>query len=202
MKIRILMASAAALALGACEGRQPGDGENAAAVEDAGIANDMMATNNMVAESPEAVPATGQQYAQMAAASDMYEIESSRLAAQKSQNQAVKQFAQMLVRDHQKSTNDLMAAVKQAQPPITVTPAMNMEQQANMQALNAVGAADFDRTYLQQQVQAHQKALTMVTGYAQGGDVPALKQHASTVAGPIQRHLQQAQQLSQSAGAR
>lgn len=194
MKIRILMASAAVLALVAC-GRGEDDGANASADQNIVLANESVLDNTVVAGNA-AVPANGQEYARMAAASDMYEIESSRLASDKAQSQQVKQFAQMLITDHQKSTDQLKTAAQQAQPAITLTPAMDPEQEANMQALQAASGADFERVYLQQQVQAHQKALAMVQGYAQNGDVPGLKQHAQTVSGPIQQHLQQAQQLS------
>jgi putative membrane protein len=42
-----------------------------------------------------------------------------------------------------------------------------------MQALKAAGSEEFDRTFTQQQVQAHQKALALVQSYAQSGDVPS-----------------------------
>lgn len=193
MTIRILMTSAAALALAACGGGN--DADNMATDTVALDAGNEMAMDDMAPTA--GVPASGQEYATMAAASDLYEIESARLAMEKSENAEIDELAQMIVTDHEKSTADLMTAAQQAQPPITVTPEMNAEQQANMEALRAADAASFDSTYLQQQVMAHQKALAMVQGYAQSGDVPSLQQHASTVAGPIQQHLDRAQQLLQ-----
>ena len=189
MKTRILMVSAAALALGACGGA---DETDTMATDNVAIdAGNEMAIDDTAA----GVPASGQEYATMASASDLYEIESARLAMEKSENSGIDELAQMIVTDHEKSTADLMTAAQQAQPPITVTPEMNAEQQANMEALRAADAATFDSTYLQQQVMAHQKALDMVRGYAQSGEVPSLQQHASTVAGPIQQHLDRARQL-------
>ena len=76
---------------------------------------------------------------------------------------------------------------------------MAMNDMANIEALRAADAATFDQTYLMQQIAAHQKALAMVQGYAQSGDVPALQQHATAVAGPIQQHLNRARELSQQA---
>ena len=196
MTIRILMASAAALTLGACGGG--GEANDNMATETVAIDDgNNMAMNEMA--SATGVPASGQDYAAMVAASDLYEIESARLAMEKSENAEIDALADMIVTDHEKSTADLKAAVGEAQPPITVTPEMNAEQQANMEALRAADAAMFDRTYLQQQVMAHQKALDMVRGYAESGDVPALQQHASSVVGPIQRHLDRARQLLEQA---
>ena len=197
MKIKHMLVSAAVLALAACG--QGGETDTAAIDNNMAMEN-MAATDNMAAPADAAVPATGQEYATMAAASDMYEIEAARLAAEKAQNADVKSLAEMIRTDHEKSTADLKTAAGQAQPPITVTAAMNPEQQSMIQALQGASGADFDRTYLDQQVQAHQKALAMVQGYAQNGDVEALKQHASTVAGPIQQHLQRAQELQATVG--
>ena len=196
MKLTILMASGAALALTACGG-SGAESDNMTAADNLAMADDM-AMNDMV-PADGAVPASGQEYAAMAAASDLYEIESARLAMERSENADIDALAQMIVTDHEKASADLMTATQQAQPPITVTPEMSAEQQANMEALRAADAATFDQTYLMQQIAAHQKALAMVQGYAQSGDVPALQQHATAVAGPIQQHLNRARELSQQA---
>ena len=189
-----LLATAAPLTLAAC-------GSDTAETDAAdNMALDNMAMDNASMDSSGmtdagTMPANGQEYATMAAASDMFEIESSRLALEKTQNAGVRELAQMIVTDHQKSTADLKTAPGQADPPISVSPELNEEQQSNMTALRAASAPDFDRTYLGQQIPAHEKALAMVQDYAQNGDVEALKQHASTVSGPVQRHLQRAREL-------
>ena len=58
----------------------------------------------------------------------------------------------------------------------------------------APGAA-FDRLYAQQQVPAHQLALQINSGYAQGGDNPSVRQNATAAVPIIQQHLAEAQQL-------
>ncbi len=168
MKFRILLASAAALGVAACGGGDQGsDAINGSShtESDAVVTNNMADPGNMAAPG-EGTATNGQQYATMAAASDMYEIESSRLALEKAQSQDIKAFAQMLIADHQKSTNDLKSAATQAEPAISLAPALDGEQQANVQALQAASGAAFDRLYAQQQVQAHQKALSLVQDYA------------------------------------
>ncbi len=199
MKIKHMLASAALVVLAAC-GSQGSDTAETNASDNLAVENTMETGDNMMAGAAgAAMPANGQEYAAMAAASDMYEIESARIAAEKSQNADIKALAQMIRTDHEKSTADLKTAAGKAQPAITVTPQMNPEQQGNIQALQSATAADFDRTYLDQQVQAHEKGLAMVQGYAQNGDVDSLKQHASTVAAPIQKHLQRARELQATA---
>ncbi|WP_158702948.1 DUF4142 domain-containing protein [Allosphingosinicella vermicomposti] len=204
MKRTIFTATAAALALAACGGSEPAT--NDMALNDMAMDNLMMndtaMTNDMgMNTTMPTMPANGQEYAAMAAASDMYEIESSKLAAEKAQNADVKAFAQMLVTEHEKATADLKTAAGRAEPAITVTPALNAEQTANMEALRATASgADFDRVYMQQQVQAHEKALGMLQGYGASGDVPALKDHASKTAPVVEKHMTRARELAGSVG--
>ena len=197
MKLRILLATAATLTLAACGG----DRAETEAADNMAMDNGMEAVpadENAMANAamPGATAANGQDYVTMAAASDMYEIESSKLAAEKAENADIKAFAQMLLTDHQKSTADLKTAAAEAQPAIMVTPALNAEQQANMEALRGASGAEFDRLFISQQIPAHEKALALVQGYAASGEVESLKQHAANVAGPIEQHLNRARELS------
>lgn len=60
------------------------------------------------------------EFVRMAAISDMFEIQSSQLAMQRSQNPQVRQFAQEMAQDHQRTTNELQQLVRQmhgAAPP-------------------------------------------------------------------------------------
>lgn len=192
MKIKLIMASAAMMALAAC-----GDGtDNVAdnmAMND--VAMDPMAADSNAISDP--IPANGQQFAMMAAASDMYEIEAGRLAAEKSQNAGIKELAAMIVTDHEKATAGLKTAAAAATPAITVTPAMNPEQTAMIAALRSANGTAFDRAYIDQQVMAHQKALTLLQGYSVNGEMPGLKAHAAAATAPVQQHLERAQQLQQ-----
>jgi putative membrane protein len=197
MRISFLAATAAALALAACgsRGNLPSGNDE--------IAADNAAVDNMLMDNgatPAAGPASGLDYATKAAASDLYEIQSAELAAREAKDSDVKALAAMLVRDHSKSTADLKTAAAKADPAIAVAPALDAEGSANMEALRNTADADFDRTFLTQQVAAHEKALAMVRAYAANGDVPSLKAHAAAVAGPVERHLQRARELSQRIG--
>ena len=195
MKAHIILASAATLALAACGGGETTASNEAMADNAVLDTGDNMVETNMAAPGAAATASTGQDYATMAAAGDMYEIESSRLAMEKAESAELKEIAQMIITDHEKSTADLKTAAGQAQPAITVTPMLNAEQQANMEALRAASGAEFDRLYIQQQIPAHEKTLTLVRDYASNGDVASLKQHAATVTAPVERHLEPLQAM-------
>ncbi len=195
MNIRYWVAPLALLALAGCGDRSDTTAaDNSAlenlAIEDAAADN---AIDNAVATAP--LPSTPQEFVDIAASSDTYEIESSKLAETKAEDAKVKAFAAMLVKDHTKSTADLKAAAAAASPAITPNAALTVEQQTNIDALKAASGAEFDRLYLSQQVPAHEKALALLQGYSAGGDVVPLKEFASQVAPVVQQHLEEARAL-------
>ena len=127
-------------------------------------------------------------------AGDIFEITSSMIALQKSQNPQLRAFASMLIDHHTRLTNAALDTAKSAgvmPPPPELSPA----QKGMIGQLIAAPAASFDRTYIDQQVMAHQQALALQQGYAAGGDVPALRQAAQSAVLTVQAHLGQAQQM-------
>ena len=135
-------------------------------------------------------------YMAMAGSSDQFEIQSSQLAHQRAQNPAVHNMANMLIADHTRSTQMLMAAAQSAglTPP---PPALLPDDQAMLQQLQAAGSGPaFDMAFQQIQLQAHQKALALHQNYSAQGDVPALRTVAGQIVPVIQMHLQHAQSLA------
>ena len=134
-------------------------------------------------------------YLAQAASSDQFEIQSGQLALQASQNPAVQNFANMIIRDHTQSTQMLTAAGAAARVP-PPPPGMLPAQQAMLDQLRQAGTGyNFDALFKQEQIQAHQAALALHQGYASGGDVPALRTVAGQIVPVVQGHLAQAQAL-------
>ncbi|HEX8641251.1 MAG TPA: DUF4142 domain-containing protein [Allosphingosinicella sp.] len=194
-------ALAASVALAGC-GRDQGDSANTASAQGSAVANG--AALNAPAPPP-ALPgaapttaltaSTGEQYAALAAAGDLFETESARIALGKSQRPDVRAFATMMVGDHQRSTADLGRAAAQARPPIRPAPVLSAQQQADLQALRATAGAAFDIVYLRQQVNAHEQAMNLAASYAAAGSVEPLRGHAATATETIRRHLSRAREL-------
>jgi putative membrane protein len=134
-------------------------------------------------------------YLAQAGSSDQFEIQSGQLALQASQNPAVQNFANMIIRDHTNSTHMLLSAAASARitpPPAAILPA----QQAMLDQLRSAGTgSNFDVAFKQVQIKAHQSALALHQGYAQGGDVAALRATAAQIVPVVQGHLAQAQAL-------
>ena len=155
---------------------------------DAMGAGNAMGGNAMGDNSTAAAPMTGRDFANTVAASDAYEVAAGKLAQQKATSKDLKDFGKEMVEDHTKSTAKLKAAAGKASPAITPVPTMTAEQQANLQTLQSATGTAFDAAYKSQQVAAHEQALAAVRAYAQGGDVPQLRDFAREAQDMISNH--------------
>jgi len=151
--------------------------------------NDMAMNDMNMDHSNMAMPTTAAGFVAAAAATDMYEIESGKLAQTMATMDECKTFGAMLVTDHTRSTADLKAAAGAASPAVTVPAAMPAEMQAKLDALKAAKGAAFDKLFVEQQKEVHQKALATLQSYASGGDVASLKAFASKGTPMVQGHL-------------
>lgn len=177
--------SAVALALAGCGGNSEPDAQATPGAETMGAA------------SPAASPAAsaGQTFANTAASSDVFEIESSRLAADKAASAKVRSFAQTMVEHHTESTAKLQTAAAAATPPITPAAQLSPLQQQTLDGLKAKSGAEFDRAYAAAQVDAHQQTLEALRAYSAGGDVPSLKAFATETIPVVTAHLNMAKGL-------
>lgn len=195
----LIAASAAALTLGLAGCDNSGNTTEADNMMMENMsANDMMANgmaNDAGINSMAAAPMTAADFANTAAASGMFEIQSSQIALDKTRDPDVKAFAQMLIADHTKAGAELKTAVAKASPPITLNPTMTDQQTSNLRSLKEADPADFDQLYLSQQIPAHEMAISMVQGYAASGDVPALKDWATKTLPVLRTHLDKAKAL-------
>ena len=129
------------------------------------------------------------------AMSDMYEVQAGKLAAEKGQSDAVKQFGQQMVDAHTKTTDELMGIVKSKNIKVDVPTKLDSEHQKLIDDLNSASAKDFDKTYASQQVDAHQNAVKLFKKYAEDGDDPDVKQFAAKTLPAIEHHLDEAKKL-------
>jgi putative membrane protein len=188
MKTRLTIASALALALAACGSQEDATTEPA---------EDTAAVSEATAEAPD--PAAPQGFVDMAASSDMYEIEAGKLAQEKGTSDAVKEFGAMMEKDHTASSDKLKAAVSEAGEGLTVPTAMQPKHQQQLDALRNAGD-QFDALYAQQQQAAHQEALTLLQGQAESGTVAPLKAFAAAAVPVVEGHVDHARELGDAAG--
>jgi putative membrane protein len=136
-------------------------------------------------------------FVQTAAMSDMYEIEAGKIAGQKGQSDAVKQFGQHMVEAHSQTTEELKGIVQQEKIKVDLPTKLDDKHQRMLGDLNAANPDDFDKTYAKQQVTAHEKAENLFAKYSDKGDNAAVKAFAAKVLPVIRQHLEEAKKLAQ-----
>ena len=127
---------------------------------------------------------------------NMYELEAAKIAAAKSTNADVKALAAMITKDHTAAGEKLMAAAPAAAPDVAVPTALDERHQGLIDNLNAATADDFDKVYLDQQVAAHNEALTLLNGFKDNSDAPTLAALAGELVAPVTMHRDRARTLA------
>jgi putative membrane protein len=134
-------------------------------------------------------------FVQEAATSDMFEIQSSRLAVAKS-DAATKAFAQQMINDHEKTSADLKGMVSAGKVRATLPSAMTSSQQKMLDKLKGLTAAEFTKQYHTDQVSAHKAAVDLFKRYGDKGDDAGLKVWAANTRPALEHHLMMAQDLN------
>lgn len=131
-----------------------------------------------------------------ASQSDMYEVEAGKMAASRASNAEVKAFGKMMVQEHTAMTNEMKPLIQAAGQ----APAAGLDERRKgfLDNLKAAAAKDFDKAYIDQQVNAHEEALTLMKGYADHGDDAGLKAAAAKAVPKVQQHLDRAKALQDS----
>ena len=183
-----LLMAALPISLSACgrsdEGNVATDLNNAAA-GDVGLGNEGMSIASSGA----------QDFTNKAAASDRFEIETSKLAAASASSAAIKEFALMMVTAHTDSTAKLKSTVAGDPSGITIDDALNAEQKSTLDDLKSKKGAEFDAAYAAAQVSGHDKTLTALKDYAAAGDNNALRAFAQELIPTVTEHLEKAKAL-------
>jgi putative membrane protein len=191
-RILVLLAGTT-LALAGCS-----KDDNANLSADAGNAADvnMAADNGMAGNNAAAtLPLTAQGFVNAAAASDKFEIESSRLAATAASSSAVKRFASQMISAHTTSTAKLKSTLAGMSPPLTPDETLSADQQQKLDSLKGLKGTAFDSAYVSAQTQAHQQTLDALKNYSASGDNATLKAFANGLIPTVTAHLNMANSL-------
>lgn len=155
-----------------------------------GAATAFLALGFTMAHAEEAAPglASTEEYVTQAAAGDLFEIRSSEIALQRSRNDDVREFAQTMIEDHTESSSNLKVAVADARLPVTLPTEPDDAQQEKIGQLEDAEAGEFDRLYIQMQIEAHDEALQLHRNYAENGELEPLREIASDAASTVESH--------------
>ena len=144
--------------------------------------------NQTLSQSQAAKPVTAKEYVEKAAVGDLFEVEAGRLALGRSNEKGVKDFAEMMVRDHTDSATKIKGAV--AGNGALMPPArLDAEHEAMLKQLKDADNGAFDGLYLRMQRQGHGQALALHRGYALSGDDAKLRKAAADIAPTVQKRM-------------
>jgi putative membrane protein len=127
-------------------------------------------------------------YVRTAAQSDEFEIAEAKLALRRSHDPKIEMFARKMIHDHTQSTDMIKAALTQSGHMVPPPPPLSGMQEQMISQLRASGP-DFDKTYIDQQLQAHHMALATHQAYAQTGTDPTLRHTAEKIVPVVESHL-------------
>lgn len=143
---------------------------------------------------PGQVSQNTQEFVKKAAIGDMYEIQSSKMVIDRAQGGEFKAFAQKIVDDHTKSSNELKGIVQKMQG-VEVPSQLDAKHKQMIDQLQAASGARLERQYKDQQISAHNEAISLFESYSKDGDNAELKSFAQKTLPALKQHLQMAQNL-------
>ncbi len=144
-----------------------------------------------------AMAATSDDFVEAATESGIAEVVTGNLALEKSQNAEIKKFAQQMVTDHTQANQKLGDIARN----LDITPP---DEAALTDKVKKVilewREESFDKSYINNQVDAHEKAVELFKKESTSSDKPELKAFASETLPKLEHHLEEAKQLQATHG--
>jgi len=141
------------------------------------------------------VAPTTADFVKEAAISDMFEIQSSQLAQERG-NTSEKQFAATMIKDHQKTSEDIKAMISSGDLKADLPTALDSSHQSALDKLKSLKGSDFSSRYDSDQVSGHKDAVSLFERYAKGGENAKLKDWVDKTLPTLRHHLEMAQDLA------
>jgi putative membrane protein len=131
---------------------------------------------------------------------DMFAIQSSRLALEKSEDPKIREFAQATIRDHSRDSARLAAAA--STDVATLSPPTVLDRQDGLlldKLLLASSGAAFDQLYINMMIDHYGQAQQLHRAYSLTGENTALKQLAAATVARERQRLDRVSQLTPAA---
>jgi predicted outer membrane protein len=140
-------------------------------------------------------PLTPANFVTRAAIANMSEIELGQMALQKSDDPAIKEFAEQLIQHHRAAMNELRTVA--AQQHLALPGTVDEDHRKVKQQLSTLNDAAFDRRYLEAMTTGHDKAVALFEAATQTPELPVnLKSYASESLATLKEHRKTARALS------
>src|SRR5690606_37889100 len=116
-------------------------------------------------------------FVEKATLANMFEIESAKLALERSKVQPIKDYAQALLDAHQASSTELTPLAAGAL--VTQPTELDNDLHGKLESLRNASMEDFDDVYLDQQTEIHENAASLMKDFSTNGEDAALQAFAS-----------------------
>lgn len=137
---------------------------------------------------------TDQTFIMKASGAGMYEVEISKVAIEKANDPAVKEFAQMMVVDHTKANDELKQFADSHNA--KVAPGVPKDKQAVIAKMSKLEGANFDKAYHDQVgIKDHKADIALFEKEVKSGGNADLKAWAGKTLPTLKTHLQHAQDM-------
>lgn len=136
-----------------------------------------------------------QDFVTEAAISDMFEIQTSKLAQEKRDAKA-DAFAQKMISDHATTTDAIKALVQSGKVTAEIPAALDSSHQNKLDRLKGLAGEAFETQFRSDQISGHKDAVDLYKRYAKGGDNPDLKAFAEKMQPTLEQHLKMAEDLA------
>ncbi|HLO76986.1 MAG TPA: DUF4142 domain-containing protein [Magnetospirillum sp.] len=130
-------------------------------------------------------------FAEHAMAGGMMEVQLGKLADQRAQNEAVKQFGQRMVTDHSKANQQMSELGSRLG--LSAPADLPREQRHTVDKLAGLSGAEFDRAYMSTMIDDHKKDIGEFRKQADKGDNADLKSLAQQTLPTLEQHLRLAE---------
>jgi putative membrane protein len=144
------------------------------------------------------ISSKGASFVKEAAEGNQSEIATAQLAQEKSQNQEVKNLAQMIQKDHQQAQEKLQT-IAQAHG-ITLDQTPSWSQRRAQSKLEKLNGADFDQQYAKDMLEDHVTDIKKFQKASQQIQDTDVKEYAQTCLPVLQKHLQQSETTAKAVG--
>ncbi|MBI6898396.1 DUF4142 domain-containing protein [Pseudomonas putida] len=145
----------------------------------------------------QAMAASSDDFVDAATEAGIAEVVTGKLALDKSKDPQIKTFAQQMVTDHTQANQKLGDIARKLD--ISVPDEAALTDKVKKMILQWRDES-FDRSYVNNQVEAHEKAVTLFKKEASSSDKPELKAFASETLPKLEEHLKHAKELQATHG--
>jgi len=148
-----------------------------------------------VALSSQAKSGDAQDFVRKAGIGNEFEIESSKLALDKTQSSNVRNLAKQMIDDHTKAGKDLESTLKSSDSGAKPPKGLDAKHSEMMNALHDATGSNFDEQFIRMQKQAHAEAVALFDDYYNNGSDVALKNFAGRTLPTLRQHQEHVQQF-------